>query len=146
MLALLGTAGCGSADLSGHYWDVTLSGSVNECTDGANYNERLDYRVVYNGNDVTLYIGEDLFATGRTEGCGISYQSIVWGETRDGYDVKWQIFGAANVEQGGAGCVDGALDWSGTETFQITFSEHPDISAGCTYTLDVTGTYTEEIE
>ncbi len=55
--------------------------------------------------------------------------------------------GTARVDaEGGTGCVeDGASDWSGTETFIVTSSEHPDVSAGCTYTLAVDGKFVEKV-
>ena len=41
--------------------------------------------------------------------------------------------------RGGGGC--GEKDWEGTETFLITESAHPSVAAGCTYTLEATGTW-----
>ncbi|MEQ1502682.1 MAG: hypothetical protein ABMB14_10650 [Myxococcota bacterium] len=137
---------CRTDELPGHYWDVTTDGVENLCTGGgADYHEEFEYRGVFEGNDLTLAIGEDIFATGTIEGCSVSYDSLAWSDYREGKEIKWQIAGTARVNVGGAGgCVEGT-DWEGTETFIVTESAHPDVSPGCTYTLNVSGTYLREV-
>jgi hypothetical protein len=140
--------GCGQGDLPGNYFDVALTGSENLCTGGgADYAEKLTYRVEWAGNDVTLAVDDDVWATGISEGCRVDYTSVAWASYRDNYEIQWQINGTARVDaEGGTGCVeDGASDWSGTETFIVTSSEHPDVSAGCTYTLAVDGKFVEKV-
>ena len=142
-------AGCGQQELPGNYFDVTLRGSENLCTgSGADHQESQTYRIQWSGNDVSLAIDDDVWATGRSEGCRIDYNSVAWSSYRDGHEIQWQISGTARVDaEGGTGCVeDASSDWSGTETFIITGSEHPDVQPGCTYTLAVDGTFSQKIE
>lgn len=146
ILFLALAAGCGEGELPGQYWQVDLRGAENLCTgNGTDYAESLEYRVEFAGNDVSIAVGPDVFATGTAEGCSLAYTSLVWSDYRDGHEIQWQILGQARVDVGGGdGCV-ADFDWQGTETFVITQSAHPDVAPGCTYTLDVTGTWTEEI-
>ncbi len=150
-LSLL-AGGCGSGELPGHYFDVSLSGAENRCTgDGTGYTETYEYRLELAGNDLVLAIGDAVFATGSLQGCTATYSSLVWSDYREDADGKdreitWQIDGSARVDvSGGSGCVEGATDWSGTETFTVLNSEHPDVSAGCTYTLDVSGAWVRDV-
>ncbi len=150
MLALgswLLSTGCGGGDLPGHYWNVEATGVENACTgNGAQWSDSFDYRVTFDGNDIVLAVGEDVFATGFADGCSLSYQSIVWGEDVEGDEVRWQILGSARVDPGGgAGCVADS-DWDGTEIFEIVNSEHPDISVGCTYSTQLIGTWEMEVQ
>jgi hypothetical protein len=141
------SSGCGQEDLEGEYWQVDVAGTENGCTGGgANYTESYEYRVVYDGNDIILAIGEDIWATGTAEGCTLNYSSLVWSDYREDYEIEWEILGTSQVNVGGGGgCVDGS-DWAGTETFVVATSEHPDVQPGCTYTLDVTGTFLKTVE
>ena len=105
-VALLGCVlvGCGNADLKGHYWNLTLQGDEDACTgDAANYSEKLEYRVLYEGNDVTLAVGEDEFAEGTANGCSIAYESVIWEDIRGDFAIRWQITGSAVVNVGGGG-------------------------------------------
>lgn len=142
-----GSSGCGEEELAGDYWNVELSGAENSCTGGgADYSESYEYRVLFEGNDITLAIGPDIWATGTAEGCTLSYNSLVWSDFREDYEIEWEILGTSQVNVGGGGgCVDGS-DWAGTETFVVTTSAHPDVQPGCTYTLDVTGTFVKTVE
>lgn len=139
--------GCGGKDLPGHYWNVTVDGSDNQCTgNAADYHNEYEYRLVIDSNDVQVAIGEDVFATGTIEGCTVSYASLAWSDYRDDLEIQWEILGVARINVGGgAGCVTGS-DWEGTETFLITESAHPDVQPGCTYTLTATGTYVGLVE
>lgn len=141
-----GLAACGPGTLPGHYFDVTVSGAQNSCTaDPADYNEGYEYRLELAGNDLALAIGDAVFATGTVEGCALSYTSLVWSDYRDDKQIRWQIAGEARVDvSGGDGCVNGGTDWEGTETFVVVDSEHPDVAAGCTYVLDVTGQWLKD--
>ncbi len=146
LFLVLGAVACGGSDLPGNYYNVDVNGASNTCTgDGSNYSDRFEYRLEVDVQDVKLSIGEDLWATGAADGCLVTYESIVWEEPIDDYLVKWQIQGVARVNTGGgSGCVEDG-DWEGTESFVILVSDHPDIAAGCTYDLDVTGTWLQEI-
>lgn len=138
---------CGQGQLPGHYWDMIVDGTDNQCTGGgANYREQYQYRVLIEGNDITLAIDDDIFATGLADGCRFDYSSTVWSTYRDNFEIQWQILGTAYVNVGGGGgCIEGT-DWEGTETFVITTSTHPDVSSGCTYETELTGTYVEEVQ
>ena len=48
------------------------------------------------------------------------------------------------LQRGDAACGI-ASDWIGTEVFTVVSSEDPSVSPGCTYTVDVTGTFDREI-
>jgi len=145
VVALLLT-GCGNDELPGEYFDLVVTTTENECTgNGLSYTDGFEYRVMLDGNDATVAVGEDVFAVGTLDGCNLSYTSLVWttyladGDSQK--EVKWQIDGNAEVNfGGGGGCVDQA-DWEGTENFQILASEHSAISPGCLYELSVTGTW-----
>ncbi len=134
--------------LPGAYWDVEQSLDEDLCnatpipTSGS-----FEYRVVYDAQDITLAIEEDEFATGTVSGCFLDYQTVVWPEERDGFNIAWQMEGSATASKGGDdGCtVEGGVDWSGTETFTIITSEDPDLSPGCTYTVALQGTFKEEV-
>lgn len=147
VLLTLGLGACGSEDLPGEYWKVDVTGAENTCTgNGADYSESYEYRVIFEGNDITLAIGPDIWATGIAEGCTLNYTSLVWSDFREDYEIEWEILGTSLVNVGGGGgCVaDG--DWQGTETFVVDTSEHPDVQPGCTYSLDVTGTFLKTVE
>jgi hypothetical protein len=146
VVSVLGASACGGGDLPGNYYAVDVAGAANSCTgDGSSYTESYEYRLEVDVQDVKLSIGEDLWAAGSADGCLVTYESIVWEEPIDDYVVKWQIQGQARVNTGGgSGCVEGG-DWEGTESFVILVSDHPDIAAGCTYDLDVTGTWIQEL-
>ena len=136
-----GLAGCGPGELPGDYFQVTVTGAENLCTgDGTDYTENYEYRVMVENTDLTLAIGEDVWATGTADGCHLDYTSLAWSTYREDLEIQWQINGDAMVNLGGgAGCAP--QDWEGTETFVITESAHPAVKAGCTYTLDVVGKY-----
>jgi hypothetical protein len=143
---LLALGGCGDKELPGDYWSIAVDGVENACTGGgAEYHQDYEYRVLFEGNDITVAIGEDIWATGVVEGCTLTYTSLVWSDYREDLEIEWEILGNSQVNVGGGGgCVDGT-DWLGTETFIVTSSAHPDVQPGCTYTLDVTGEYLKNI-
>lgn len=135
--------------LPGAYWQLEQSTSEDLCNSSTqNASGSFEYRVVYDLQDITIAIGEDEFATGTVNGCTFDYETVVWPEERDGYDIAWRMEGGATVSKGGGdGCtVDGGGDWAGTEVFTIITSEDPELSPGCTYTVEMTGTFVEEIE
>lgn len=148
LLALV-LAGCTNADLKGHYWNISIAGDEDDCTGGnAQYSEKLEYRVVFDGNDITMAVAEDEFATGNTNGCSISYESVIWEDVRGDYGLRWQIHGSATVNVGGGqSCKPGnGTDWDGVETFEVVSSEDPAISPGCEYSLKLSGKYVEEVK
>ena len=143
----VGLSGCSDEDLRGHYWNVSLSGVDDQCTEGAaDYTEKLEYRMRISGQEVVLAVGSNEFAWGTINGCFAEYESVVWTEERNGYDVSWKIIGSATVNTQGATCKVDGKDWSGGEVFEVINSDDPTISPGCNYTVAVTGTYIEEIK
>jgi hypothetical protein len=146
-LAGLVLGGCTSEELRGHYWNITLNGVDDQCTGaGVNYTEKLEYRMRIDGQEVTLAVGENEFAWGTINGCFAEYQSLVWTEDRNGYDVSWQIQGSATVNTKGETCKVDGKDWDGGEVFEVVNSGDPEISPGCIYTVAVSGTYIEEVK
>lgn len=150
LLGSLGS-GCAQGELPGQYFALTLRGAENLCTgNGTGYTDNFEYRLEVDGNDVSVAIGEDIWATGLVDGCTVSYTSLAWSDYRDdgqgnSLEIQWQINGEARVNLGGGGgCVE-KDDWEGTETFVITESAHPDVQAGCTYTLDAVGKWEKEV-
>lgn len=143
LLVPLTLGACGGGDLDGFEWDVTVAGT------GDNpYEQNLVYRLTFEEgtSTVNLAIGAENFASGQISGCGITYQSVVWGELRDGFEVRWKLDGEATYQLN-SGCetsLSEGLDWEGTEVFSIVQSDHPDIPTGATYTVDVQGTYLGE--
>ena len=152
ILAILAVAPVGAckADLPGFYWE--LEQSLNDDTCNAQPvsppTDPFEYRLQFDVNDLVLAIGEDEFATGTVQGCVLAYETVVWPEDRNDYRLAWQMRGAATVSRGGTdGCpVDNGSDWSGTEVFTIITSEDPDLSPGCTYTVNLSGSYTKEVQ
>lgn len=141
--------GC-AGELTGSFWDLKVSDPVDTCNEPpVGYTDAVDmtYRLLFDGPRVSLALGEDVFAAGGISGCDLTYQSVVWGEPKDGYDIKWQILGSAIFRPGGSACdLPGGVDWEGTETFEIVASDHPDILAGCTYEITLTGAFTGTVE
>lgn len=145
-LAALGAlSGCGSEDLSGQYFNLTLTGRDNGCTDDpVNYTEKLEYRVKIDGQDVEVAVGPDVFAVGVVNGCSIQYESVVWGETIDDFEIRWKLLGSATINPGGGCTTQNGSDWDGIERFEVVSSENPEISPGCEYEVALAGKYTGE--
>ncbi len=128
-------------------WEVTVTGIEDLCnpTDPQPYQETVVYSLFFDGSITEILIGSENFASGIMTGCALEYDSPLVGERRgpnDEYWVKWQLTGEATLRQGGESCdLDDGVDWHGTETFEIIETDDPDLQVGCTYTLDVTGTY-----
>lgn len=147
--------GC-ATELTGSFWDITVSDPVDTCNDPPqSYTDKVNFRynLTFDGPRVSVATvsddgkSADVFAAGSISGCDIHYQSVVWGEPKDGYDIKWQIVGDAVFRPGGSACdLDVNVDWLGTEAFEIVSSDHPDIAAGCTYTIATTGVFDGTVE
>ena len=144
--------GCKKEELPGQYFHLNLKGAENLCTgNGTGYTDEFEYRLEVDGNDVSVAIGPDVWATGTVDGCTVSYTSLAWSDYRDDADgnsleIQWVINGEARVNiGGGGGCVEND-DWEGTEVFLITESAHPDVAAGCTYTIDTVGKWEKEVQ
>ena len=140
--------GCGNDDLEGHYWAITARGAENGCTDEpADTVDKFEYRLQYDGTDVEVAIGPDVFAEGVANGCQLAYESIIWTEESGGYEVACRIIGSAIAQQGGTACaVENGTDWDGTEIFEVVTSEHPDVSPGCQYEMTLEGKYLEQVK
>jgi hypothetical protein len=151
-LALFGClllGGCGNANLKGHYWNLSLDGSEDDCTGAAaNYKEKLEYRVMIEGNEVALAVEQDEFATGNVNGCSISYESVIWEEVRGDFEIRWKIYGSAVINVGGGQSCQplNGTDWDGTEVFEVISSDDPEISPGCEYSMSLSGKYIEEVK
>lgn len=145
-ILVLGGAGCNPEDDSGHHWNLTLTGVDDACRgQPANYTEKLEYRVKLEGQDAVLAIGPDEFATGTINGCNLVYESVVWGEEFDDYEIKWRLTGSATINFGDGSCNPGnGTDWDGTEWFEVVNSEDPAIAPGCQYEIKTAGKYTGE--
>lgn len=141
--------GCAGADVRGHYFNLQAKGAQDDCTGASvNYAEKVGYRLVLDGNDLEVAVDEDVFASGMLNGCSIQYESVIWADERDGFELRWQIHGAATVNIGGAeSCKpQNGTDWDGTEIFEVISSQDPAISPGCEYTLNMSGKYVEEVK
>jgi len=146
-LPLFLTVACVEEELPGSYFDVERVGAQNGCTgNGTNFREKHDYRMELRGNEVTLAVGPDVWASGLADGCTVTYDSIIWTTQRDGFAIDWRVTGEAMVDPEGGPTCDEEFDWRGTETYFITNSEHPDVSPGCEYVVDVTGNHTLTVE
>jgi hypothetical protein len=147
---LFAATGCKDEELPGLYYDVELVSAVDECnTPTVGYRESFEYRIVFDGGNVEVSVGDDLFATGATkdgQGCAIEYQSTVWQENREEGQLRWRILGEADIGFGTVCSVDGSKDWKGEETFIILSSEDETIRAGCEYTLASEGKFLREVK
>lgn len=147
----LGLVGCAEGDLPGQYFDLTLESGNDECNDPKVVDkEKFTYRLVLEGSAVQLFIGDALLATGALAGCDLTYQSPIWTDNReDGVggeteSVRWSIHGDATV--GLSDLCDAGDGWVGEERIDILSSTDPDVPAGCSYFMDVTGNYTGLVE
>ena len=143
LLLALGLAAC-AEPVEGFEWDITLTGAVDLCNaEPVGFEETYRYRLTFEGSQTTLHIGPDAFASGAIAGCEISYQSVVWGEEKDGFEYRWVIDGQAFYRQSG-GCdaqLPENVDWQGTEIYTILETTNPDIPPNCTYELTAEGVY-----
>ena len=143
---IAGVAGCNGRNLPGHYWELDLSTADDACNNNTvAYSETLEYRLTFGVDDVTVAIGEDVFAAGDLDGCRVTYDTITWTETREAGDIQWTLTGEAIAqrEEGSCGI---ASDWQGTEVFTVVSSQDPAIRPGCTYTLNLAGRYIGEVK
>ena len=156
-VALLTLSGCGAKVVPGFVWDVKLV-SVDEDTcheEPVNFNGDLEmeYTIQFDGPRASLFVANSpgktaqVFAAGGISGCEINYESVVWGEEHDGYQIRWQLSGSALFRQSGDACgLPANIDWQGTETFQIITSEDDNLPAGCGYTMGVEGAFAGQRE
>ena len=143
MLLALALVACESSNIPSEAQQFSVT--VKDDGDGG-YSETFDYYIALDGSSITLYIGEAAFARGTASGCDITYQSVVFGQTRDAGDIKWQLYGQASTENSsGDPCVDGKDDWSGTEYAEIVASEDDSIAIGDIYNMVTTGTFVGQV-
>ena len=149
-LPLIILAGCDSQELPGSYFNVDRAGvavSQGNCAGNVMaFGERLQYRMDLRGNEVTVAVGEDVFAGGFAKGCEITYDTIIWTSVRDGFTIDWQVNGTADVDKDGGTVCNANVDWQGTEVYSIVNSQHPDVSPDCQYTVEVSGRHTKTVE
>ncbi len=147
---LLCALSCKEKEKPGFIWEVSVISAEDGCnTPPVEYNGavNMDYLLRFDESRVVLSVDGVDFASGTISGCEIEYESSVWGEARDGNEIKWQLTGTATYRSGGTACnLPDGRDWEGQEVFTIVSSEHPDIASGCTYTLDLNGVYRGESE
>lgn len=138
--------GCGEPQLPGHYWELDFSTAVDECnTPAVGSSDQYTYRLEFGVEEITVSIGADTFATGVVNGCTVSYESVTWTTARPAGDIQWTLSGEATAQRGDSSCGI-ASDWIGQETFTVVSSADPGVRPGCTFTLDVSGTYVGEVE
>jgi hypothetical protein len=119
-----------------------VEGKTDGChdDDSHTYAEDFTYALSFDASSATIYIGEDVFASGSISGCDLTYQTVVIGQdTEDDGNVKWQLFGTAAVDPVDGDCAEGDADWLGTEYFEIVSSEDDTLEPGCQYNMETTG-------
>jgi hypothetical protein len=147
-LVMLSTAACDGSEAPGYYYEVTVTGSDNNCTtdDATTYSETFEYRLERIGTgDVVVHVGDAVLGTGVLDGCGISYRSTLFTDTRDSQTIRWALTGNAEIALGSSGACASGDGWLGTEAIEISSSTDPTIMAGCVYELDVAGTFLREV-
>ena len=139
-------------------WNVTVTSALNDDGSGfdegstcigdneeiATYQASYTYQVYYDGDAFLMDIDGQAFAEGIRTGCSKSYESAVWLEDRPTGLVTWRIVGEASYRGAQGGCDErfvGNEDWNGTETIEVINSEDESVPVGCTYKLDVVGTW-----
>ena len=149
VLLSLVVSGCQEEELSGYEYRIQATGDENGCTEApADMSEKFAYRLVLDGPNIELAVGEDMFATGSFEdqACKIVYESVVWEERHSGGEISWQLYGEAIVQTPGTDCGEpdalaGGLDWGGSERFILKSStEEAGMAPGCEYTSTLAGT------
>ena len=146
LLLAVACSGC-SNGLDGFVWEVTLTGATDTCNDPTvPYRETFDYVVdLSSPPDVSVGIGDTVFALGSLAGDRIEYSSVIWTDTRDNGELRWQLTGEARFRTGGTtGTLPDGIDWEGEETFEIVDSSVAGIEIGCTYVMEAEGTYEGE--
>jgi hypothetical protein len=136
--------GCGpEPDIPDGEWNVTVTGTADSCTGGeAVYQELFTYQLFFDGSATTIRINNEGFATGTTSGCKLKYESAIWLEEEPAGDFQWQITGEATYEGAAGGCdLPDGVDWEGTETLEIVYSENEAVPEGCSYEMDLTGVF-----
>ncbi len=131
------------------FYDVTVTATADSCHPDATegYEETFSYAVFFDAARAEVYVGEELFAVGSVAGCTLSYQTVVFGEdTEADGNVKWQLFGQAEIDPGEGPCVEGEDAWAGTETFEIVSSTDDTLEPGCTYETETRGTFVPPAE
>jgi hypothetical protein len=131
-------------------WEVTVTGIETNCTEATQgYQESFRYMLYNDGSATELRIeGPDgkpeSFASGIRSGCRLNYESAVWLEDRAGGLLRWQLKGSAAYQTNVGGCdIEDGYDWVGTETITVVDSEDEAVPVGCTYEMEVTGTYVQ---
>ena len=147
LMLSLPLSGCGDSEEGAYQWEVEVTAITDLCNPApVGYQETFTYSLYFNGSATDLRIEGESFATGEISGCSLTYASPIIGETRGDPDssiwVKWQLEGEATIRQGGSACeLEDGLDWEGTEVFEILSSDDTGLEEGCTYTMEVKGTY-----
>jgi len=137
-------------------WNVTVSSALSD--DGARidstcigdsdsvatYQASYTYELYYDVDSVSVDIDGQAFAQGTRTGCSLSYESAIWLEERPAGLVTWRIIGSADYRGGSGGCeerFESGIDWNGVEIIEVVDSEDETITPGCTYNLDVVGSW-----
>ena len=123
-------------------YEVTVVATADECheEDTYTFKETYTYQLALDGSTATVYIDEQQFAVGLISGCSLTYQTAIIGEeTEQDGSIKWQLFGAADLDAGDNACVPDEYDWKGTEYFEVVTSEDDTLEPGCEYKMETTG-------
>lgn len=158
-LGLGAWVGCGGGGLQSDdehqyfVWNVEVIGHEDLCHDPpvepTDPNASFEFVIEYTAgsSNISLFVGEEQFATGTLRGCDIEYESVVWSTSTQGYEYKWKLHGQATIRQGGTSCdLPDGVDWQGTEDFEIVSTTNEDVVPGCTYSLTEEGTYVGPLE
>ncbi len=136
-------------------WKVTVSTRTDDsgALDGdciaageqvAVFNQSYNYELFFDGDAVQVDIDGQSFAQGTRAACNLSYESAIWLDERNGFEVTWRIEGVAIYQGAGGGCEDRlepGSDWTGVEDVVVVSSADESIPVGCTYGLDTVGTW-----
>ena len=137
-----------SSETPDDVWSVNVTGLETTCVESEEgYQSSHNYELYYTGSEFNLDVDGEWFATGQVRGCTFEYESVVYlDEAADGL-FRWQITGTAQARNRAGGCNDTipeGFDWSGTETLTVVSSDADSIEEGCTYEMQVEGTYFEQ--
>ena len=144
MIFWMAILGCSEERVPDAIWNVEVTGLETSCVDALEgYQESFRYEAYFEGSLVQIDIDGETFATGQRRGCIMDYSSATYLEDAEGGAFRWNIEGVAESQTNAGGCPDipDGKDWVGTETLVVVDSDNENIEAGCTYTMDVAGSY-----
>lgn len=144
MILIIAILSCSKQRIPDAAWNVEITGIETTCVDSLEgYQDSFIYEAYFEGSSVELDISGQSFAVGQRRGCILEYTSATYLEESDNGSFRWNIQGAAESQTDAGGCPDipDGKDWIGTETLMVVDSDNESIDSGCTYTMEVFGTY-----